>query len=64
MAFYICKKCKAGCSALVDEATRKILGFSIDGAHRPGDCDGEVEVVSDAQAGAGPGMLLPKSEKN
>jgi hypothetical protein len=64
MAFYICKKCKAGCHVDVGEEVLRVMGFSADGRHRPGECDGEVEVVSDQRAGAGPGYVPPAKESN
>jgi hypothetical protein len=60
MAFFICKKCKAGARTDVGEATLKALGFTVTGPHRSGECDGEVEIVTDQQAGAGPNYVPPR----
>jgi len=64
MAFMICKKCKAGCSTSLDDATKEAVGFVVGGLHRPGECDGEIEVVRDQQAGAGPGYVPPTGTVN
>lgn len=67
MSFLICKKCKSGIHTSILETMslemRTDLGWPIDGNHAPGDCDGEVEIVSDQQAGAGPGYV-PKRLDN
>jgi hypothetical protein len=30
------------------------MGWPIDGKHRPGECDGEIEAITDQEAGVGP----------
>jgi len=62
MPFLTCKKCHAGIhTGILDAELREAFGWPIDGLHRPGECDGEIEVVSDQQAGAGPGYVPPPS---
>lgn len=62
MPFLVCKKCLAGIhDSILTPEMRELMGWPIDGRHRPGDCDGEIDVVSDQQAGAGPGYVPPSS---
>lgn len=57
MAWLICKKCRAGIhDSILTPEMRRVCGWPIDGKHRPGECDGDIEIIaSDQQAGAGPG---------
>jgi hypothetical protein len=65
MAFLICKKCKAGIhTEILTPEMREIMGWPIDGKHRPGECDGDIEIVSDQQAGAGPEYIPPTKPSN
>lgn len=63
--FYICKKCHAGCRADVGVLTLKVLGFEPGRTtHDAGtkNCGGEVEVISEGEAGAGQKVAIREGE--